>query len=183
MALLIPKIGAARFDTSGELRFAERLAEKLEDNAIVWRNIPIGPRGRYPDFIALHPHRGLLALEVKDWRIESIARADKLRVELITARGIVTVQNPIEQVREYLFAVKHLLERDALLVCPAGSPFAGKLAAPFGWGVVLTNITRRQFDATDLREVIAVASPVAAAASNQYSSAAPMLRTRMTPQP
>ena len=155
LALLIPKIGAARFDTSGELRFAERLAEKLEDNAIVWHNIPIGPRGRYPDFIALHPHRGLLALEVKDWRIESIARADKLRVELITAHGIVAVQNPIEQVREYLFAVKHLLERDALLVCPAGSPFVGKLAAPFGWGVVLTNITRRQFDATDLREVIA----------------------------
>ena len=155
MALLIPKLGAARFDTAGEARLAERLGEKLEDNAIVWHNVPMGPRGRYPDFLILHPHHGLLVLEVKDWRIDSIARADKLQVELITSKGLVKIANPIEQARQYLFVVKDMLERDPLLVCPAGSAFEGKLASPFGWGVVFANITRKQFDSTDLCEVIA----------------------------
>ena len=155
MALLIPRLGAARFDTSGEQRLAERLGDKLEDNALVWHNVPVGPRGRHPDFLILHPHQGLLVLEVKDWRIDSIARADKLQVQLITSRGLVTTINPIEQARQYMFAVKNLLERDTLLQCPPESTYAGKLAAPFGFGVVLTNITRRQFDATDLRDVIA----------------------------
>ena len=154
MALLIPRLGAARFDSSGEQRLAERLGDKLEENALVWHNVPVGPRGRHPDFLILHPHQGLLVLEVKDWRIDAIARADKLQVQLITSHGLVTTINPIEQVRQYMFAVKNLLERDALLQCPPGSPFVGKLAAPFGFGVVLTNITRKQFDATDLRDVM-----------------------------
>ncbi len=155
MAVLIPRLGAARFDSSGEQRVAERLGEKLEDNALVWHNVPVGPRGRHPDFLILHPHQGLLVLEVKDWRIDAIARADKLQVQLVTSRGLVTKANPIEQVREYLFAVKDVLERDPLLRCPPGSPYAGKLAVPFGFGVVFTNVTRKQFDATDLRHVIA----------------------------
>ena len=155
MAVLIPRLGAARFDSAGEQRLAERLGDKLEENALVWHNVPVGPRGRHPDFLILHPHHGLLVLEVKDWRIDSIARADKLQVQLVTSRGIVTTANPSEQARQYMFDVKGLLERDALLQCAAGSPYAGKLAAPFGFGVVLTNITRKQFDATDLRDVIA----------------------------
>jgi hypothetical protein len=155
MALLIPRLGAARFDSGGEQRLAERLGDKLEENALVWHNVPVGPRGRHPDFLILHPHQGLLVLEVKDWRIDSIARADKLQVQLITSHGLVTTANPSEQAREYMFAVKNLLERDAFLQCPPESAFAGKLAAPFGFGVVLTNITRKQFDATDLRDVIA----------------------------
>lgn len=155
MAVLIPRLGAARFDSGGEQRLAERLGEKLEENTLVWHNVPVGPRGRHPDFLILHPHQGLLVLEVKDWRIDSIGRADKLQVQLITSRGLVTTVNPSEQAREYMFVVKNLLEREPLLQCPAGSAYAGRLAAPFGFGVVLTNITRRQFDATDLRSVIA----------------------------
>ncbi len=154
MAILIPRLGTARFDSAGEARLAERLGEKLEENALVWHNVPIGPRGRHPDFVILHPHQGLLVLEVKDWRIDAIARADKLSVDLITSSGLVTTANPIEQARQYLFAVKDLLERDPLLRCAPGSAFAGRLAAPFGFGVVFANITRKQFDATDLRLVM-----------------------------
>lgn len=154
MAVLIPRLGQARFDSGGERRLAERLGQKLEENALVWHNVPAGPRGRHPDFLILHPHHGLLVLEVKDWRIDSIVRADKLQVELILARGLVRTTNPLEQARQYMFAVKDTLERDPLLQCAAGSPFAGKLAAPFGFGVVLANITRKQFDATDLRQVL-----------------------------
>jgi len=60
MAILIPSLGFARFDTRGELRLAERLKDFLEENAVVWHNLPVGPRSRHPDFIIVHPANGLL---------------------------------------------------------------------------------------------------------------------------
>lgn len=88
MATLIPSLGAARFDARGELRLAERLKVCLEDNAWVWHNIPVGPFGRHPDFVALHPQQGIVVLEVKDWRLDTIANANSKQVELITDRVI-----------------------------------------------------------------------------------------------
>jgi len=38
MAILIPSLGFARFDSRGELRLAERLKDFLEENAVVWHN-------------------------------------------------------------------------------------------------------------------------------------------------
>ena len=155
MAILIPSLGYARFDTRGELRLAERLKDFLEENAVVWHNLPVGPRNRHPDFIIVHPANGLLVLEVKDWRLESIVSADKGNVELLTARGIVRESNPLEQARKYTFDVVRTLERDGQLLFPAGHRFMGKSIVPFGFGAVFTNITRRQFDQTDLKEVFA----------------------------
>ncbi|WP_008544945.1 nuclease-related domain-containing protein [Bradyrhizobium sp. CCGE-LA001] len=66
MAILIPSLGFARFDSRGELRLAERLKDFLEENAVVWHNLPVGPLNRHPDFIIVHPANGLLVLEVKD---------------------------------------------------------------------------------------------------------------------
>ncbi len=155
MAILIPSLGYARFDTRGELRLAERLKDFLEENAVVWHNLPVGPRSRHPDFIIVHPANGLLVLEVKDWRLESIAAADKIKVELLTSRGTVRESNPLEQARRYTFDVVRTLERDGQLLFPPGHRFMGKSIVPFGYGAVFTNITRRQFDQTDLKEVFA----------------------------
>ncbi len=152
MATLIPSIGSARFDTRGELRLAERLKDFLEDNAWVWHNLPVGRLGRHPDFIVLHPQQGIVVLEVKDWRLETITKADKKQVELLTDRGIVTVENPFEQVRGYMFNVVDMLKRDPLLKIEQGT-FKGQLVLPFGYGVVFTNITRKQFGQTDLHEI------------------------------
>ncbi len=157
MAHLIPSLGAARFDTRGELRVAERLKEMLEDNAWVWHNLPVGVRGLHPDFVVIHPDHGLLVLEVKDWRIDAIVSADKLQVELLTARGPVREQNPFEQVRHYLFEVVRAIEADRDLVFGADHAFRGKPVVPFGFGVVFANITRRQYEQTDLSEVFAPA--------------------------
>ena len=153
MAILIPSLGYARFDTRGELRLAERLKDFLEENAVVWHNLPVGPRRRHPDFIIVHPANGLLVLEVKDWRLESIVSADKTTVELLTSRGIVRESNPLEQARKYTFDVVRTLERDGQLLFPSGHRLMGKSIVPFGFGAVFTNITRRQFDQTDLKEV------------------------------
>jgi Nuclease-related domain len=71
MATLLPSLGSARFDSGGEQRLAERLKDFLEENAVVWHNIPVGPRGRYPDFIIVHPANGLLVgdLSEQDWSV------------------------------------------------------------------------------------------------------------------
>ena len=153
MANLIPSLGAAHFDSRGELRVAERLKDFLEDNAWAWHNLPMGPRGRHPDFVIAHPDHGLLVLEVKDWRVETLLSANKEEVELLTDRGPVREQSPFEQVRRYMFDVVKTIERDPTLVFGPDHTFKGKPVVAFGFGVVFTNITRRQFEQTDLPEV------------------------------
>jgi hypothetical protein len=153
MALLIPSIGSARFDSRGELRLAERLKDLMEENAVVWHNVPMGPFGRHPDFVIIHPAHGLLVLEVKDWRLETIISATKSEVELLTDRGPVRQENPLEQVRRYMFDVKATLERDAVLVHPRWHLLRSRPIVPLGFGLVFPNITRKQYEAAQLSDV------------------------------
>lgn len=68
MAEIIPPLNRATLSRmeQGEKRVARRLESLLENDYLVWYDIPIGKKQRYPDFIILHPSRGLLFLEVKD---------------------------------------------------------------------------------------------------------------------
>jgi predicted nuclease of restriction endonuclease-like RecB superfamily len=72
MAQFFPTRTTCRFDTPGERRLAERLEKKLEDDYLCWFNIPVGPKALQPDFVVLHPQRGVLVLEVKDWKLDTI---------------------------------------------------------------------------------------------------------------
>jgi superfamily I DNA/RNA helicase len=92
-------------------------------------------------------------LEAKDWRIDSMLAATKADVELLTERGPVRTESPFEQARGYMFEVVRMVERDPHLVFEPRHPFKGRSMLPFGFGVVFTNITRKQFEQTDLAEV------------------------------
>ena len=139
--------------TSGEKRFAYRLEDKLEDDYLCWYDVSIGERTQHPDFLVFHPSRGLLVLEVKDWRVSTIQSIDKQRVAIVTERGVKHVLNPMEQARQYMYYVLQKLERDPQLVWPNGS-LKGKPFFPYGHGVVLTNISRRQFNDAGLGDVL-----------------------------
>jgi hypothetical protein len=155
MATLIPSLGTcvSRM-TSGERRLAERLEQKLDDDYWLWYDVPMGPRNTHPDFCVMHPRRGILVLEVKDWKVGStILQANKQDWEIMGDSGPKTVINPLEQARQYAHQVVKALERDAQLVQAAG-PHAGKLAFPWSYGVVFTNITRKQFEAAELHHAI-----------------------------
>jgi hypothetical protein len=145
MAQIIPKLDRHTLSrmTSGEKRVAEALKKLLEDDYLVWYDIPVCKQRRYPDFIILHPSRGLLFLEVKDWKPETLKQLTPKNATLLTTRGQVTEVHPLEQVRQYAYQVLSLLERDPQL-CQHSGPHQGKLVIPYGWGVVLTNITRSQ---------------------------------------
>ena len=74
--------------------------------------MPVGKRRRYPDFIILHPRRGLLFLEVKDWRLKSIQRIDHQNVELLTTGGPQSKVNPVEQARQGAYQAIDMLRCD-----------------------------------------------------------------------
>lgn len=131
--------------TTGERRFAERLEDYLEDDYLVWFDIPLGTKRRYTDFIILHPGRGLLFLEVKDWRIDNMRSINHDVVKLMTQQGLVSKPNPLLQARQCATHYINRLERDKALV-HANGKYQGKFLGPWAYGVVLTNITRKQFN-------------------------------------
>lgn len=94
MASLIPALGAcASRMTSGERRLAERLEQKLDDDYLLWYDVPIGPKQTHPDFVLLHPWRGLLILETKDWKLETILRANRQASEILANGQLKVVIN------------------------------------------------------------------------------------------
>ena len=146
MAELIPSLSSiAENATPGEQRLAQRLRDKLSDEYLCWFNAPVGERRSYPDFIVLHPRRGMLVLEVKDWRQETIVA---LTPDIVTLRcpdgTTAQAKNPLAQARDYVIDLVDQLRKDQALR-QTGGDHNGKLAFPWDYGVVLSNITRRQF--------------------------------------
>jgi hypothetical protein len=133
--------------TAGEKRSAQRLEDKLDDDYLLWYDVSVGPKCLRPDFIILHPSRGLFVLEVKDWKLDTIRSVNPDDFEIATPpQGIIkSVKNPLQQARNYALAMCSLLEKDGELVQATGR-HKGKLLCPYAYGVVLSNITRQQFD-------------------------------------
>lgn len=155
MAVLIPALGScAGRMTSGEKRLAERLQQKLEDDYLLWWDVPVGPMQTRPDFIVIHPRRGALILETKDWHLETIKQATPQYFDIIPDGRPTTTINPLAQARHGAIRVVNALEADPQLVQGEG-PHQGKLAFPWGHGVVLTRITRKQFTDAGLGNAIA----------------------------
>lgn len=142
--------------TGGEKRLSERLEQKLEDDYLCWYDVPVGPKRLQPDFVIVHPQRGYLVLEVKDWKLETFVQGqiDRYSVQIYTDRGIVAEKNPVTQARVYALEVAVMLESDPALRNPIGHRYAGKLVMPYGFGTVLTNITRTQLKASGLDQVL-----------------------------
>ncbi len=139
--------------TSGERRLAERLEQKLDEDYLLWYDVPVGPKQTHPDFVIIHPSRGILILETKDWRLDTIQNASKQAWDLLVDGRPKAVINPLAQARHCAIQVVNALERDAQLVQASGL-HQGKLAFPWGHGVVFTNITRNQFEQAGLGQAI-----------------------------
>jgi len=99
----------ARCNT-GERRLLHQLKRCLEDDYIVWHDVPIGPRARQPDFVILSPRWGVLLLEVKDWKRATLGPANRDAVELLTPRGRVTQPHPLRQARDFMMELVDLMK-------------------------------------------------------------------------
>ena len=85
----------------------------------------------------------MLFLEVKDWKPDTLKKISKSDVTLLTNNGMVTKPHPLEQARSYTYSVVDMLARDPHLR-QTSKAYRGNLIMPWGWGVVFTNITRKQ---------------------------------------
>jgi hypothetical protein len=139
--------------TGGEKRMAQSLEDNLEDDYTVWYDVPVGDKQVRPDFIILHPQRGILVLEVKDWKLTTIQTANRHSFELLIENRVKSVTNPLEQARRYVLAINKVLSHDRDLVQPTGK-YQGQLICSYGYGAVLTNITRKAFERSDLGNVL-----------------------------
>ena len=156
MAYLIPQLNSCLSRmTSGEKRFARRIEALLENDYTCWYDVTVGVKRRRPDFLLLHPLRGLLALEVKDWRLDRIRSLDPRIVELEVNGKLIKELNPLLKSRDFIQVTVAQLQKDPLLVQDDASQYAGKLCMPYGHGVVLSNISRRDFDASGMADVLA----------------------------
>ena len=159
MAEFIPSLNQQTVNrmTSGEKRLTARLKANLVNNCWVWYDVAVGKKSRYPDFIILLPTHGLLFLEVKDWKLSTIKKVSKTHVTIITPEGITKrVTHPLKQARDCAIAATSELERDPLLR-QNFKKHAGKLAVPWGWGIVFPNITEAQAHKAippDAREIL-----------------------------
>lgn len=155
MATLIPSYStcASRMQ-AGERRLAQRLEAKLENDYLCWYDVPVGSGNAHPDFIILHPRRGILVLEVKDWKPDTLQSMTRSDAAILTATGLKHVLNPLEQARHYAEAVATLLQRDPQLTFSSGRE-KGRLRLPWAYGVVFSHMSRKQFDTGGLGEVIA----------------------------
>lgn len=154
MAKLIPALNTCLHRMqAGEKRFALRLEQLLDEGYLCWYDTPVGNRKRYADFIVVHPLRGLLLLEVKDWKIDTLKSIDKHTAVIHTSTGDKSCANPLEQARQCVFQLLQRLETDPVLTEQAGR-YKGKLNFPYGYGVVLTNISRAQYEANQLDQVL-----------------------------
>lgn len=113
MAVLIPALSTCTSRmTPGERRLAERLQQKLDDDYLLWYDVPIGPKQCHPDFVVLHPRRGLLILETKDWRLDTIQKASRGDWMIVPDGVPKSVPIPIEQARHQSLQVVDVLRRD-----------------------------------------------------------------------
>jgi hypothetical protein len=136
----------------GERRVLHQLKRCLEDDYLVWHNVPIGAKARQPDFVILSPRWGVLLLEVKHWRLGSIREANRDSVTLDVNGERRTTANPLRQARDYAFELVDLMQHDPALV-HADGPFAGKLIFPYGYGAVFSGIRAQDVKGTDFANV------------------------------
>ena len=135
--------------TASERRFYDLLKNKLDDDYLVWYDLPSpGPRIRYPDYLIFHPQRGLLAIEIKGWPHTKLVEANREQVFLQLEKGgpQTVLANPIAQARDSLLPFISSLQRNPLLLHRAGK-YQGKLLLPWGYGCVLSNCERARMPA------------------------------------
>jgi len=144
MAFMIPETIAAGSGapTRGERKVFEALRSYLPEDYLVYYNIPVG--GRYPDFVVVGPDLGVVALEVKDWRLDSIAAVTSDGVVLREKGVEQTLKNPVQQAREYILEALDMLRGRSLLT-------DGKyLCFGWGYGVIFPLLKKKDLEAPSL---------------------------------
>ncbi len=155
MATLNPSLDDLRHSsaTDGERLVAEILQRNLGDDCLIWFSPKIPPSNLEPDFVVLDPGKGLLVLEVKDWKIETVVEANNDLATLLVDNEQKGTTNPYKQCKAYGYNIVNKLDKENNLKYPNGHRHQGRLVIPYGIGVILTRITRSELRSRNLEAV------------------------------
>ncbi len=135
--------------TAGEIKTFEVL-RKLPDECIVWYEVILGERNYRPDFMVLDPHRGVLILEVKDWGVSTILKADKRRFQIKdNSKRPSDRPNPDHKCQVYLRNAKEELGLRPELVDENE-----RLAVPVDYLIVFPNLSSKDFNELRLGDIL-----------------------------
>lgn len=107
MAKLIGNISSDNF---GEKFFIEKMKEYLDDNHIIYWNRQVF--GREFDVCILLPNKGILVVELKGWREETVLRVvNNESIAIMTEDGE-QLASPQKQARGYRFSIERLIRQN-----------------------------------------------------------------------
>lgn len=102
-------IGENKTNNVGEKIFVDKAIEYLDDNCIIYRNRQIF--GREFDVCVLLPGKGVLIVELKGWKEESILRVENNEYVVINTDDGEILASPQKQARGYRFSVERLIRQ------------------------------------------------------------------------
>jgi hypothetical protein len=156
MAVIIP-INNTKFATAGEGRFYRFLQDsaKPDTQCVAWYAPAV--EGLEPDFVLYTPETGLVVFEVKDWVLSQILRADSRAFILALERNREEARpHPLYQGRGYVFALLNRIRTSCKRLLSSDPRYLGKSRLPVHCGAVFTNITREEYDRTELGKILPV---------------------------
>lgn len=118
----------------GDQKFAS-IARLLSDDWIVYAQ-PVVNDGQTanPDYILIHPKKGVYIIEIKDWYIARPKSGREAEVTSIIDKQTRIEKSPIEQARNSMYKLKNRIEKNPVLHQPEGY-HKGKSAVPLTtWG-------------------------------------------------
>jgi hypothetical protein len=152
MAIMHPEeIDSLESVTTGESAVFRFLREAAKPDKDYWSFFEpnIGIEGRFPDFILFNPKRGLLIIEVKDWALQQITRADHHQFFIQMKGQDEPRTNPDKQAKAY---VNTLMER--LRSIPGFKSirpgFEGKVKVPIARMIAFPNINREEYTQSEV---------------------------------
>ena len=168
MATMFPD-EVTQFTTVGEEAVYKFLRQAARPDAafLVWYSPDI--EDREPDFILLSPDCGLIVFEVKDWLADQLIEITPKDALLRIGGREERRKQPLAQAREYVNSLMMLLGRTA----PSMPDGKKQLPCPVTWGAIFPHISRADFKASHLDEVMDADRVLCWDDLNEYS---PLLR-------
>ena len=106
MAILI---GTKRSENYGEQLFYQRASQYFDDTNIIYRNRQL--YGREFDACILMPDHGILVVEVKGWKEETVLRIENSDTIVIKTSDGEVRSNPQKQARSYRFSIQKYIQK------------------------------------------------------------------------
>lgn len=148
MAHMVPDVPAGN---AAERRVFAFLKHALAPQHDAWVFQELQTSNGPADFVVVAPDLGVLVLEVKAWSDDAIIDPGATRWRVRKGRAENNESNPLEQARQYSYAIRADLERVTALL---GATDRGKLQVPVSAMAALPNLTRGDYSARNIESVL-----------------------------